>query len=126
MNKDILDAVIADTGFKKEVIKKAVNDYGRILRQEINDIDLYDPYSFKVLTWPRLFTLVPTIKNYVKYQHKYKSIKTFNEVCIEKMHKMLKEYIPIISKITKENSKRFRDRDNIFDRHSSKIKNNKQ
>lgn len=122
MNKEILEQVIEDTGFKEPVIRKAVRDYAYILKQEIENVEFYEPETFKVLTWPKLFTLVPTVKNYVKVNNKYDILGYFSEVKVSIMHKVLKEYIPKIVDFTNERSKQFKDRDNVFSNHVKLIK----
>lgn len=55
----ILNKVSEETGISVNDCAKAITDYCELMRENMGKIDVYDPNSFPILSFPRFFTLVP-------------------------------------------------------------------
>lgn len=120
LNREVLDKVCDRAGCTKSEAKEVLKSYNRILYAEILDVDIYDPNSYKVLSFPYLCTFVPIVKNYLRTARKY-----CRYVDINRIKDILAEYVPTIKDFTFKEINRLNERDTQLNKHAKKINENK-
>ena len=126
LNRDVLIGVASDLGYSEDFVNKIVNSHYKAVKQEIVDIELKDPSSFKEIVVIHLFSLIPMLGKALSVLHGIndRSLRKDGVVPID-IESFLKRDIDDYSKISgRIASKRlmYKSRNNIFNNHHNRIK----